>query len=160
MISRKLFAKTILAASLAVMMFTACDPRRVFEKNLELPGYTWEKGKTLKFTVEIQDTLTSHNIYINLRNGSNYPFSNLFLFVTTHAPKGGMIKDTVELTLADTKGKWLGKGLGDIWDNQILYKRNVRFPFKGTYTFELEQAMRNAKLSSVMDAGIRIEKVK
>jgi gliding motility-associated lipoprotein GldH len=158
--SRKLFVKTILTASLAVTMLTSCDSRRVFEKNQELPDYTWEKGKALKFTVDIQDTLTSHNVYVNLRNGSSYPYSNLFLFVTTHAPKGGMIKDTIELTLADAKGKWLGKGLGDIWDNQILYKRNVRFPFKGTYTFELEQAMRNAKLPSVMDAGIRIEKVK
>lgn len=160
MISRKLFAKTILVASLAVMMLTSCDPRRVFEKNQELPDYTWERGKVLKFIADIQDTITSHNVYINLRNGSGYPYSNLFLFVTTHAPKGGMIRDTVELTLADAKGKWLGKGLGDIWDNRILYKRSVKFPFKGTYTFELEQAMRNTKLPSVMDAGIRIEKVK
>lgn len=112
----------------------------------------------MKFSVDIQDTISSHNLYINIRNASKYQFNNLFLFVTTRSPKG-LIKDTVELTLADAKGRWLGNGLGDVWDHQIPYKTNVRFPFRGTYTFELEQAMRNTKLPNIMDAGIRIEKV-
>lgn len=155
----RISVKTILASLLAILLHTACDNQRVFEKNTELPDYIWDKNNVVKFSVDIQDTISSHNLYINVRNASHYQFNNLFLFVTTRAPKGGVVKDTVELTLADAKGRWLGKGLGDIWDNQILYKRNVRFPFKGTYTFELEQAMRNTKLPYVMDAGIRIEKV-
>jgi gliding motility-associated lipoprotein GldH len=159
MIEIRTLGKTILASLLVVLLYTACDSQRVFEKNAELPDYVWDRNNVLKFSVDIQDTISSHNLYINVRNASNYQYNNLFLFVTTSAPKGGIVKDTVELTLADAKGKWLGNGLGDIWDNQILYKRNIRFPFKGTYTIQLEQAMRNTKLPFVMDAGIRIEKV-
>lgn len=153
----KILGKTLLA-SVLVVLYTACDSQRVFEKNTELPDYVWDKNNILKFNVDIQDTISPHNLYINVRNSSSYQYNNLFLFVTTRSPKGAVVKDTVELTLADAKGQWLGKGLGDIWDNQIPYKTNVRFPFKGTYTFELEQAMRNAKLPFIMDAGIRIEK--
>ncbi|HEX3008999.1 MAG TPA: gliding motility lipoprotein GldH [Bacteroidales bacterium] len=158
MIKIKLISKTIATAMLGVLLFTACDNQRVYEKNTELPDYVWDKNNILKFTVDIQDTISSHNVFVNIRNASSYQYNNLFLFVTTRAPKGGILKDTIELTLADDKGRWKGNGLGDIWDNQILYKRNVRFPFKGIYTFELEQAMRNARLPYIMDAGIRIEK--
>jgi gliding motility-associated lipoprotein GldH len=154
----KTISKTIATAMLGVLLFIACDNQRVYEKNTELPDYVWDKSNILKFTVDIQDTIASHNVFVNVRNASSYQYNNLFLFVTTRAPKGGILKDTIELTLADDKGRWKGNGLGDIWDSQILYKRNVRFPFKGTYTFELEQAMRNARLPNIMDAGIRIEK--
>ena len=64
-----------------------------------------------------------------------------------------------ELILADERGKWLGDGLGDIWDNRILFKQNFRFPQAGIYKFDLQQAMRIPILPQVMDAGVRIERV-
>lgn len=150
----------VLIAIIAVLLSAACDQQRVYEKNTEIPEYIWDKDHVLKFSVDISDTISVHNIYINVRNASGYQFNNLFLFVTTRAPKGGVVKDTVELTLADDNGRWLGNGLGDIWDNQIPYKKNVRFPYKGVYIFELQQAMRVTRLPFIMDAGIRIEKAK
>lgn len=155
---RKFLTTAIAASFIAVVVFVACDSSRVYEKNTEIPEYLWDKNNKIRFDVDIQDTVSSHNVYINIRNASNYQYNNLFLFVLTRSPKGDVVKDTVELTLADAKGKWLGEGLGDIWDNQILYKYNVRFPFKGVYTFQLEQAMRHEKLPYIMDAGIRVEK--
>lgn len=159
MIQIRTLGKTLPVLILAGLILISCDNNRVFEKNVELPDHVWEKSNIIKFDVAIDDTLSSHNLYINVRNASSYQYNNLFLFVTTHSPYGGVVKDTVELTLADAKGRWLGNGLGDIWDNQIPYKTNVRFPFKGTYTIELEQAMRQEKLPFIMDAGIRIEKI-
>jgi gliding motility-associated lipoprotein GldH len=97
-------------------------------------------------------------MYINVRNAGGYQFSNLFLFVKTTLPKGQASIDTVECNLATPEGKWLGSGLGDIYDNQILYKKNIRFLFSGKYKFEIEQAMRINPLPMIMDVGIRIEK--
>ncbi len=159
MISGRALGKSIIVTLMTALLFISCDTNRVFEKNTELPDYIWDKSNILKFQADIQDTISSHNLYINVRNASNYQFSNLFLFVTTHSPKGGVVKDTIELRLANEKGEWLGNGLGDIWDNQIIYKRNIKFPYKGIYTFELEQAMRNTRLPFILDAGIRIERV-
>lgn len=141
------------------MALVACDRNRIFEKNTEIPDMMWDKNNILKFDVDITDTVTPDNIYINVRNASQYQFSNLFLFFTTRIPDGKVARDTVELTLADEKG-WLGEGAGDIWDNRILFKKNFRFPQAGQYTFELEQAMRVNPLPLIMDAGIRIEKAK
>lgn len=112
----------------------------------------------IKLDVEIKDTMSLHNIYFNIRNAGGYQFSNLYLFLTTITPKGEQARDTVELTLADERGKWLGDGSGDIWDNRILFKRKFRFPEAGLYHFELQQAMRVNPLPQIMDAGMRIEK--
>ena len=123
------------------LVLTSCDKNRIFEKNTEIPDMSWDKNNILKFDVEINDTLSPDNIYINVRNASQYQFSNLFLFLKTRIPDGKASRDTVELTLANEKG-WLGDGAGDIWDNRILFKKNFHFPQAGTYTFELEQGMR------------------
>jgi gliding motility-associated lipoprotein GldH len=99
-----------------------------------------------------------HNVYINIRNASGYAYSNLYLFLDTKYPNNSMSRDTIECILADPSGKWLGDGSGDIWDNQILFKKNVRFKQIGTYKFRYEQAMRMPKLPMIMDVGLRIEK--
>ncbi len=138
----------------------SCDSQVVFEKNIKLDDNRWAQGNVIRLETEIKDTLSPMNMYINIRNAGGYQFSNLFIFLTTTTPENVKARDTLELILADESGKWKGDGMGDIFDNRILFKKNFHFPVKGTYTFELEQAMRVDPLPQIMDAGIRIEKAK
>lgn len=143
---------------LAAVVLTACDKNRVYEQNTNISQYSWDYKIPLTFSVEITDTISPNNMYINVRNDGTYRFSNLFLFVNTILPQGQHLRDTVEITLASADGQWLGKGLGDIYANRYMFRKNFRFPQKGTYKFELIQAMRVNPLLGIMDAGIRIEK--
>jgi gliding motility-associated lipoprotein GldH len=146
----------LIPAIVVILSFTSCDSDRYFEEYKEIPKGTWNKDEPLTFEVEIKDTLTAFDFYINLRHSTEYPYSNIFLFLHTKFPYNKFAKDTVELTLADPAGAWLGTGAGNLRDNNILLKRNVRFPFTGIYKFELYQAMRVDDLPFVTDAGIRI----
>ena len=143
---------------LLIALSTGCDRNRVYEKNLRIPGAEWINTNVPYFNVTINDTSAAHNIYINVRNSGKYRYSNLYLFITTKAPNGNTLKDTMDIILADNRGKWLGKGLGDIYFNQILYKKNIRFPYRGIYTFQIEQAMREDTLHDITDIGLRVEK--
>jgi gliding motility-associated lipoprotein GldH len=109
--------------------------------------------------VEITDALLPTNFYVNVRNADGFPYSNLYLFIKTTFPNGKMARDTLNCILADEKGNWLGSGMGDIYDNQIPFKRNVHFPFKGKYVFEIQHGMPLENLPLIMDVGLRIEKV-
>lgn len=151
---------TISFIALAVLLFciASCDPKRVYEKNEKISNNNWDQNSPLVFLVNITDTVNPFNVYVNVRNAGFYGFSNLFLFVNTRFPQGQLERDTLECTLASPDGRWLGEGLGDIWDNRILFKKNVRFPQTGEFRFELIQAMRINPLPGIMDAGIRIEK--
>ena len=84
---------------------------------------------------------------------------NLHLIITTTSPNESKLEERFECYLADERGKWTGSGWGDIYDNQFIYKRNIRFPVTGVYTFEYIQAMRTDKLEQIADIGLRIEKV-
>lgn len=147
----------LLICAAALLLF-GCDKNQVFEKNQKIPDYNWDQNNALTFLVNITDTLSYHTIYLNVRNAGNYRFSNLFLFINTRLPQGQLQRDTAECILATSDGKWLGEGLGDIYDNRILFKDRVRFPQVGEYRFDLIQAMRVNPLQGIMDAGIRIEK--
>ena len=145
-------------AALMIVLLSSCDSKRIYEKNIEIQDNAWDAAQKVKFEVTITDTVSGNNVFINVRHAGFYPFSNLFLFINTTFPNGKTTRDTAECILADDKGKWFGKGIGDLWDGRILFKRNVRFSQSGKYTFEYEQAMRVDKLSGIVDIGLRIEK--
>lgn len=150
--------KLFIVFSLPVILFASCDSSRVYEENKVIENQLWNVNNKISFYVDIQDTLALYNFYVNVRHATDYPYSNLFLFLETRYPKLKISRDTLECILADGNGKWLGDGSGDIWDNQILFKRNFRFPYSGIYTFNLQQAMRLENLPQILDVGIRIEK--
>ncbi|MCG8412074.1 MAG: gliding motility lipoprotein GldH [Bacteroidales bacterium] len=140
-------------------LVAACDPNLVYEQNIELNNLTWHKDSIITINANVEDTISPHNIYVNIRNTSKYEKQNLFLFITTTSPNGTVLKDTLECYLADKRGKWTGSGWGDLFDNQFLYKKNIRFPISGTYKFEYVQGMRVNELKHISDIGLRIEKV-
>ncbi|MFY9311218.1 MAG: gliding motility lipoprotein GldH [Bacteroidia bacterium] len=142
----------------AVLFFSSCDSKRIFEDNVEIPDNMWNVHNIVKLEVDITDTVAPANFYINVRNADGYPYGNLQLFIKTTFPNNQFSVDTLECILADEKGQWLGNGMGDIYDNQIPFKRHVRFPVTGKYTFELQHAMRVTDLPLIMDVGLRIEK--
>jgi gliding motility-associated lipoprotein GldH len=115
-------------------------------------------NKPLVFDVPVKDTNNKYNVYITIRNSSSYDFNNLYLFIDIHSPMKITERDTIDCILADADGKWMGNGLGDIWDNKILFKSNVRFQKPGIYEFVFNQAMRADSLPMIMDAGLSIEK--
>lgn len=142
----------------SLLLFAACDDTRVYEQNAEMPDHAWTVRNKLNFSFFIGDTLTPHNFYFNVRNADDYPYSNIFVFMNTIFPNGKLKRDTIEFVLADPAGRWLGKGQGDLLDNQLLFMSAKRFPLKGKYTIEVEQAMRQQSLPGIYNAGIRIEK--
>ncbi len=143
---------------LCILFFSSCDNKRIFEKNQEIPESGWSSNHPVRFDVDIKDPSMPTNFYINVRNAEGYPYGNLFLFIHTKFPNGKVSNDTLECILADEKGKWIGSGIGDIYDNQIPFKKNVQFPLAGVYSFEIEQGMRVETIPLIMDVGLRIEK--
>ena len=140
-----------------LVLIYSCKPKSIYEKNIDIPDGVWNMDNILSFETEINDTINSYSIFINLRHTSLYPYSNIFLFINTTAPSGASIRDTFECRLANEKGHWYGDGLGDIWDVNIPFKKNVRFPMPGIYRFEIEQAMRKKNLPFILDCGLSIE---
>jgi gliding motility-associated lipoprotein GldH len=144
----------------STLLFAACNQNIVYTKYVEFENNEWYSKNKAVFDVVIEDDQTLNNISLMIRHADSYPYSNVFLFVTTTYPDGKIVKDTMEIILSNSKGEWQGSGAGDIFDFKVPVKKNVKFPLKGKYKFEFEQAMRTDPLPLVMDFGFEIEKVK
>jgi gliding motility-associated lipoprotein GldH len=138
--------------------FYACDRDKIYESNVTIPQHGWHRSEQVRFEVDITDTVTLCNVYVNVRNNNDYKYMELWLFIDVHSPLGTVERDTTKIMLADYRGKWLGHGLGSKFDTRLEFRKNVRFPVPGTYTFRYEQATRDEPLTGIEDVGLRIEK--
>ena len=143
----------------SLLLLVSCTSKVVYTDSQTMPGKTWALMNTPTFRMPVTDTINSNNVYFTIRTGSSYPFRNIYLFVTTTSPNGKVITDTLQYNLADEKGKWYGKGLGDIHELNLPYKSNVFFPVKGIYQFKFQHGMRVENLNGVYDLGVRVEKI-
>jgi len=148
------------------LFLLSCDSDVVYDEFKPIAKGEWHRDSIYTFSFEIQDTLSSHNIYISNRISGQYPYSRMYLFVQTSLPDQKQINDTLECVLAKQSGqllgnkKWIGKGFGNLYYNKIPYKINIRFPVSGKYEVTIEQGMRDVVLPEVFDIGLRVEKAK
>ncbi|MBL7932218.1 MAG: gliding motility lipoprotein GldH [Bacteroidia bacterium] len=152
--------RNTLLLSFLVLFLSSCNKNIVYSKYQTFEDAQWYAKDKAVFDLEITDTQTLNNISLMVRHADTYPYNNLFLFVTTKYPDGKVLTDTMEVILANSKGEWLGSGVGDIFDFKVPIKKNVRFPLGGKYQFVFEQAMRVDPLPMIMDFGFEIEKSK
>lgn len=150
--------KIYLLIFIFLMILTSCGSGVIIDRNKKIENAVWESTDVVRFTAPVSDTTHLFNFYINIRNSTDYQYSNIFLFMKTFYPNGMFSIDTIECILADDSGKWLGKERGGIIDNRILFRKGIRFKLAGNYSFEFEQAMRDSELKGVEDFGIRIDK--
>jgi gliding motility-associated lipoprotein GldH len=143
----------------SLLLLVACDTNRVYEDYKTIDPSGWNKDSVAQFDVHVPEIDQPYNIYINVRNKGNYPNSNLWLFMEIQEPEGKLLTDTVEYILAEKSGKWRGSGIGDLFDNQFVYRKNVVFEKEGTYQFRIQQGMRTEMLTGIHDIGLRIEKL-
>lgn len=142
----------------ALVFCHGCDRYRVYEENIAIPQGRWIKDNTPFFTFAIEDTAVSYNVYINTRNNAEYYYRNLYLFIEWISPQNKKARDTFNIMLADEKGKWLGRGSGNLYFKQTPYKIQVKFPEKGNYKITITQAMRHDTLDNITDIGVRVER--
>ena len=142
----------------AFVIFISCDRTVVYESHQSLAASGWPAEEALFFSATLSDTSSLHNMYIDVRNTTDYNFSNLYLFLDIEFPDGTQLRDTLECTLAEKDGEWTGKGFGKIRSNRFLFRTDVWFPVAGDYSFRMEQAMRREVLEGISDIGIRIER--
>ena len=148
------------------LLFISCDSNRVFDTYMSIPNHEWSSDNSIKFEVNAKDTISKHNVFIQLRNTDEFEFSTLFIIGKIKFPNGTQVIDTLEYEMADVRGKWLGSGYTSVKENKLFYKENIQFDQSGIYTFNLRQATRKMAdvegkkpLKGVSDVGLRIEKI-
>ncbi len=148
----------------ALIIFTGCQTIDLFEKTVDIPGHSWKSSFKPSFIFSIKDTVAPYQIYLTLRHDDKYSYNNIYVNVNTLQPgEDSVFSIRQDLQLANDEKGWSFSGIGmdDIWDHSLaLTPTNRYFYFRkpGTYTFTIEQIMRQDPLEHVYNVGLRLIK--
>jgi gliding motility-associated lipoprotein GldH len=158
--------QAVLLFILSLLCLASCDKNRVFDSYETLPN-EWHRDSMVSFELKAPDTIQEYNLFINLRNNSDYEYSNLYLITELNFPNGRVLSDTLQYEMAKPSGEWLGTGFGEVKESKLWYKEDFRFSEAGEYIVTIQQAMRERdstqgikNLKGITEIGFRIEDIK
>jgi len=153
---RKNQINILFACMLLAVVTLSCDNSTWYSENYRLENEKWSMYDPAKYACTIEDTVRTYDIEFSLRTSTDYPYRNMYLFIVTSFPSGTTVTDTLNAMVTDEKGRWMGKGAGDLRELTIPYKANVYFPEKGEYHFRVIHGMRDTVLKGVYDMGMKV----
>lgn len=156
----KLALNIFCAAALSILIAGCTDPAAVIDQNTPVNNHNWMYAGKFSYPVKINDEKIPYNLYMNLRVTADYKYSNLFVLITQTGPDKRSKITRYELKLASKDGEWLGNGSGNLYNYQVPFRTNYKFPAKGVYHFTIEQNMRDNPLREVSDVGLRVERAR
>ncbi len=150
--------RRLLLILLTVSLFAAsCDRNELYNESRHIDEQGWNMDDKLVFDLEANDTNSTYLCCIDIRNRNDYPYSNIYFFITTIYPDGSVAADTnIEFKLAERDGRWLGKESGRYVDGRYPFCY-FHFPQKGNYQFIISHAMRDTLLPGIKNIGLHIE---
>jgi len=144
-----------------IFVCTGCDHSRLYEKNTDFKQRYWVVSEKPSFDFEIPDTENKYNLYITLRNESDYPHSNIYFTYYLNDSTGTELekKLTSELLFDKKTGRPFGSsGLGYIYEHKFPLLESYTFQRPGKYSIRYEQFMRTDTLRGILSVGLRVEK--
>lgn len=144
------------------LFVVGCDRSRIYEYSQDFKDRSWKSSDTARFGFEIHDPGKKYNVYYNVRNSLDYPYSRLFVQYSLRDSAGiELQKKLVSEFLFDQKsGKPNGtSGLGDVYDHRFPILTRYEFARPGRYQVALEQFMRLDTLPGILAIGLRVEVV-
>ena len=148
----------IIFVFLSLLLLVCCSSNtessfNVFEEN------SWHADSAIIFNNNVADSITKYNLYLKIRHTTAFEYQNIVLVVDFQEKR-----DTIEVTLSEKNGKWLGVGFGDIKEVEYCFAKEVIFNSKKTSNVTVEQAMRYGdqpvitNLKGIIALGINIKK--
>lgn len=156
-------SRTFLILLISLTALAGCMESPYYQKDVTVPAYQWKYDYQPVFKVDIEDTAALYNLYFIVRHTEAYPFSNIWMWIHTKEPGDTTFsKSRIEIPLAEKSGKWLGRGMGEIWEQRMPITRNdapMIFKKPGSYEIRFEQNMRVNPLPEILQVGLRVEKL-
>lgn len=156
----KKYKLVFVSLSVAMLIFVSCSNQKLFEEHYKFDNFSWNRFSFVKFEVNIIDTETEYDIYLNFRHLPEYPYSDFNFNFTIYTPSDEMRTMDYEIDLFDKKGILRSECLGDYCDLKIPVRMGFRFSEPGKAKFEIENKMTKLETHGVMEVGLIIEKSK
>ena len=140
---------------LPLILLFSCGDNSIVNQSYEFDNETWKKTNKPNFTVEIKDSTKLYDFVFVIRTTTSYAYSNMWLYLSSIAPKGKPSKEALQVRIADETGRWLGNKTGSSVEHYIKFSKR-KLPLIGKYTFELNLATVENQLDNVLDVSFTV----
>jgi len=140
---------------LPLILLFSCGDNSIVNQSYEFDNSTWKKTNKPNFTVEIKDSTKLYDFVFVIRTTTSYAYSNMWLYLSSIAPKGKSSKEALQVRIADETGRWLGNKTGSSVEHYIKFSKR-KLPLIGKYTFELNLATVENQLDNVLDVSFTV----
>ena len=141
-------------------VLSGCETKQLFEQSTIYPNHNWPSKQATKYQFNVTDTAATYKIFFVIRHHNAYHYKNIWLDLIIKSPKNAIIKQVLNLNLADDAKGWLGTGMDDIYDQRIPMTASPIRLNKGINEISIQHTMREDPLDNILSTGIRVEKVK
>ena len=144
---------------LSIFTIMGCTSPAIVEDYVAVDPDGWNRDEPAVIRFDLSEQGVPVNMGIYVRNNAMYPFRNLYLFTELTAPNGKVARDTVNCILANSRGEWIGSGMGSLKTSLHKYQLRADLPENGEYELRIFQGMRVEELQGVEDVGLLIEHI-
>ena len=149
--------KNIVALVIAFVLITSCGNRTVFKEYRKLDNVSWNRFDIQNFDIEVQKD-EQYDFYFFLRHHTNFPYEYLDINVTFYMPGGEMRSGEYHFELKDDNGKWKSNGMGELWDIEMLIRKNLKMKKGGVCKIRIENKMTKMETPGIMEIGLVVKK--
>lgn len=154
-----IFKYKFLQFSIITFLFYSCSDNTHFKKYKSIKDNVLLEKDSVLFHFNISDTTVNYTIYMSMRHGPAYPFANFKYIMGYKSPSGKYWQTNHNSMLRSKDGKFLGSGLGDMWDIDFMVQQNLKFAETGDYQISIINNLGLAKTPNVAELGLIIEKL-
>ena len=144
-----------------IFLLTACKNSTYYHSFQPVHNTGWEKCDTLIYNLPSPIPIGSYEIQIGVRHFASYKYKDLWIEISHNLTDNHSLNiDTLNITLADEKGDWLGHGIGGV----IQYTNKEKHVLSITDSieqpaFKIIHLMDEVPLKGVYDMGIQLNRV-
>lgn len=144
-----------LVMAIALLSLASCDSSYGYYQFYDVPnrGWSWDDSLVFDLKVEPQDeNILVSNLNLSVRVNGDYEYQNIILLLS-----GRGARDTVRMSLQDTKGQWLGNCNAGVCE--VTMKLDSLNPkLSEANTLVIQQWSRDPKLKGVVSLGLFMDK--
>ncbi len=115
-------------------------------------GEVWKYREPVKIGLDIPHA-GNYQMRLTLRHSEDYPYANIWIKATSPCMADTLMS---ELKLAESSGRWNGRGLGHLLDYKEPRPHLVTFKQAGPCTLTIGHTMRTDDLEGVVLVGVEL----
>jgi gliding motility-associated lipoprotein GldH len=149
-----------LAGIVYLLILAACNNSNDLYHHAEvISSKGWDRNQTLYF----QDSLSwnapeTFHFEIELRHTNLFPYQNLWLYIRTTCSDNTNRLDSINWSLAEPSGRWIGAGWGSLYDlSQQLPDLTIQKTIeKRWFRIEIQHGLKDQTLNGIEDIGVHL----